>query len=85
MPKHLIYKPDLHELQTVALSALYCKILSSTALCWTQVGFGLRRAQDVGAHRRRNQDHPTAESEQWKRVFWSVSIFGSCDTLTILR
>ncbi|KAJ7346963.1 fungal-specific transcription factor domain-containing protein, partial [Mycena albidolilacea] len=70
IPKHLIYKPDLHELQTVALSALYCKILSSTALCWTQVGFGLRRAQDVGAHRRRNQDHPTAESEQWKRVFW---------------
>ncbi|KAF7353676.1 hypothetical protein MVEN_01052500 [Mycena venus] len=70
IPKHLIYKPDLYELQTVALSALYLQVLSPNALCWTQVGFGLRRAHDVGAHRRRNQEHPTAENEQWKRVFW---------------
>ncbi|KAJ7268666.1 fungal-specific transcription factor domain-containing protein [Mycena haematopus] len=70
IPKHLVYKPDLYELQTVALSALYLRALSPTALCWTQVGFGLRRAQDVGAHRRRNQEHPTVENEHWKRVFW---------------
>ncbi|KAF8210676.1 fungal-specific transcription factor domain-containing protein [Mycena galopus ATCC 62051] len=70
IPRHLIYKPDLYELQTVALSALYPKAFSPTAACWTLVGFGLRRAQDVGAHRRRQQEHPTAENEQWKRVFW---------------
>ncbi|KAF8199745.1 fungal-specific transcription factor domain-containing protein [Mycena galopus ATCC 62051] len=70
IPRHLIYKPDLYELQTVALSALYPKAFSPTAACWTLVGFGLRRAQDVGAHRRRKQEHPTAENEQWKRVFW---------------
>ncbi|KAJ6498988.1 fungal-specific transcription factor domain-containing protein [Mycena sanguinolenta] len=70
IPKHLIYKPDLYELQTIALSAMYLRALSPTALCWTQVGFGLRRAQDVGAHRRRNQDHQTVENEHWKRVFW---------------
>ncbi|KAF7361605.1 Zn(2)-C6 fungal-type domain-containing protein [Mycena venus] len=70
IPKHLIYKPDLYELQTVALSALYLQAFASTALCWNQVGFGLRRAQDVGAHRYRPQAYPTAETEQWKRVFW---------------
>ncbi|KAF8125015.1 fungal-specific transcription factor domain-containing protein [Mycena galopus ATCC 62051] len=70
IPRHLIYKPELYELQTVALSALYPKAFGPTAACWTLVGFGLRRAQDVGAHRRRKQEHPTAENEQWKRVFW---------------
>ncbi|KAJ7772686.1 putative fungal-specific transcription factor [Mycena maculata] len=70
IPKHLLYKPDLYELQTIALSAIYFQALSPTAVGWNQIGFGLRRAQDVGAHRRRIDTHPTAENEQWKRVFW---------------
>ncbi|KAJ6544002.1 fungal-specific transcription factor domain-containing protein, partial [Mycena capillaripes] len=70
IPKYLIYKPDLYELQTVALSALYLQALSPTVSCWDEIGFGLRRAQDVGAHRRRNQNHPTVENELCKRVFW---------------
>ncbi|KAJ7495898.1 hypothetical protein B0H11DRAFT_2001094 [Mycena galericulata] len=44
--------------------------LSPTAVGWHQIGIGLRRAQDVGAHRRKIQLTPTAENEQWKRVFW---------------
>ncbi|KAF7363501.1 Zn(2)-C6 fungal-type domain-containing protein [Mycena sanguinolenta] len=43
---------------------------ASEKVAWNQIGFGLRRAQDVGAHRRMKQSHPTAEHEQWKRVFW---------------
>ncbi|KAJ7091102.1 fungal-specific transcription factor domain-containing protein [Mycena epipterygia] len=70
IPEHLIYKPDLYELQTITLSAIYLRVLPLTAVSWNQVGFGLRRAQDVGAHRRRIEPHPTAENEQWKRVFW---------------
>ncbi|KAJ6594213.1 fungal-specific transcription factor domain-containing protein [Mycena capillaripes] len=70
IPTYLIYKPDLYELQTIALSALFSRGLSPTALAWNQIGLGLRRAQDVGAHRRRSQPHPTVENEQWKRVFW---------------
>ncbi|KAF7328961.1 hypothetical protein MVEN_02526100 [Mycena venus] len=70
IPKHLIYKPSLYELQTIALSALYLTVISPSAVGWNQIGFGLRRAQDVGAHRRRPLAHPTAENEQWKRVFW---------------
>ncbi|KAJ7899046.1 fungal-specific transcription factor domain-containing protein [Mycena leptocephala] len=70
IPKHMIYKPDLYELQTIALSAVYLQPLSRSALSWNHIGLGLRRAQDVGAHRRRSELHPTAENEQWKRVFW---------------
>ncbi|KAJ7497597.1 putative fungal-specific transcription factor [Mycena latifolia] len=69
IPKHLIYKPDLYELQTVALSAIYLMSLSPIALCWSQIGFGLRRAQDVGAHRRNTQPQSITQNEQWKRVF----------------
>ncbi|KAF7338243.1 Zn(2)-C6 fungal-type domain-containing protein [Mycena venus] len=68
IPKHLIYKPNLYELQTIALSSLF--LLAISPVAWNQIGFGLRRAQDVGAHRRMKQSHPTAEHEQWKRVFW---------------
>ncbi|KAJ7940570.1 fungal-specific transcription factor domain-containing protein [Mycena leptocephala] len=68
IPKHLIYKPNLYELQTIALSSLF--LLAISPVAWNQIGFGLRRAQDVGAHRRMKQAHPTAEHEQWKRVFW---------------
>ncbi|KAJ6502500.1 fungal-specific transcription factor domain-containing protein [Mycena sanguinolenta] len=68
IPKHLIYKPNLYELQTIALSSLF--LLTISPVAWNQIGFGLRRAQDVGAHRRMKQSHPTAEHEQWKRVFW---------------
>ncbi|KAF7376438.1 hypothetical protein MSAN_00059400 [Mycena sanguinolenta] len=72
IPKYWIYKPDLYELQTVALSTVFLQAIFPTSLCWTQVGFGVRRALDVGAHRVRRhcQAHPTAENEQWKRVFW---------------
>ncbi|KAJ7046849.1 putative fungal-specific transcription factor [Mycena alexandri] len=68
IPKHLVYKPNLYELQTIALSSLF--LLAISPVAWNQIGFGLRRAQDVGAHRRMKQPHPTAEHEQWKRVFW---------------
>ncbi|KAJ7187940.1 putative fungal-specific transcription factor [Mycena filopes] len=71
IPKYLIYKPDLYELQVFALSAIYLQAISPTALGWSHIGLGLRRAQDVGAHRRRGGP-PTAESEEWKRVFWAL-------------
>nr|GAT53221.1 predicted protein [Mycena chlorophos] len=68
IPKQLFYKPSCYELQAIALSSLFLLAVSPAA--WNQIGFGLRRAQDVGAHRRMKQPHPTAETEQWKRVFW---------------
>ncbi|KAF7304830.1 Zn(2)-C6 fungal-type domain-containing protein [Mycena kentingensis (nom. inval.)] len=68
IPKHLVYKPNLFELQTIALSSIFLIAISPVA--WNQIGFGLRRAQDVGAHRRMKNGRPSAEHEGWKRVFW---------------
>ncbi|KAJ6489498.1 fungal-specific transcription factor domain-containing protein [Mycena vitilis] len=70
VPTHFANKPDLYELQAIALSVLYLQGLSAPTEGWTLIGVGLRRAQDVGAHRRWSQRHPTAENEEWKRVFW---------------
>ena len=41
-------------------------------LAWTRVGIALRKAQDLGIHRKRSYriGAPTVEEEQWKRVFW---------------
>ncbi|KAJ7693318.1 fungal-specific transcription factor domain-containing protein, partial [Mycena rosella] len=71
IPKHLDYKPDLYELQTITLSVIYLIVVfSSVGVSWNQLGFGLRRAQDVGAHRRNLHPHSTSQNEEWKRVFW---------------
>ncbi|KAJ6587220.1 fungal-specific transcription factor domain-containing protein [Mycena vulgaris] len=83
IPQHLIYKPDLYELQVIALSAQYLMVLSPTAVSWNQIGFGLRRAQDVGAHRRNTQPHFTSQNEHWKRVFWVLlCLEWQCGTYT---
>ncbi|KAJ7449875.1 putative fungal-specific transcription factor [Mycena latifolia] len=75
IPKHLIYKPNLYELQTIALSSIF--LLAISPVAWNQIGFGLRRAQDVGAHRRMKQSHPTVEHESWKRVFCEPAFFST--------
>lgn len=41
-------------------------------LAWTRVGIALRKAQDLGVHRKRiyGTNTLTVEDEQWKRAFW---------------
>ncbi|KAL1665450.1 fungal-specific transcription factor domain-containing protein [Schizophyllum commune] len=57
---NLLKKPTLYELQM-------------PQGCWTEVGFGLRMAMDVGAHRRRT-GKPTPQYELWKRAFWVLHV-----------
>ncbi|KAK7473111.1 Gypsy retrotransposon integrase-like protein 1 [Stygiomarasmius scandens] len=63
-------KPTLYEIQNYSLSVLYIKASSVGQSTWTQIGFGLRMAQDVGAHRRRVLERPTIQDELWKRAFF---------------
>ncbi|KAF5348643.1 hypothetical protein D9758_006767 [Tetrapyrgos nigripes] len=63
-------KPTLYEVQNYSLSVLYIKASSVGQSTWTQIGFGLRMAQDVGAHRRRILEKPTVQDELWKRAFF---------------
>ncbi|CAK5265633.1 unnamed protein product [Mycena citricolor] len=70
----------LHDLQVVALSALYVSSGSRPEETWMLVGLGLRMAVDVGAHRRIRSTHDSpAEAEMYKRVFWLLMI---CDVET---
>lgn len=40
---------------------------------WLLVSIGLRKAQDVGAHRKKvYHARPTVEEELWKRAVWSL-------------
>ncbi|KAL6302103.1 hypothetical protein BKA93DRAFT_737616 [Sparassis latifolia] len=40
---------------------------------WTHIAIGIRKAQDVGAHRRKVYGRkPTVEDELWKRAYWHL-------------
>lgn len=46
------------------------------AAAWLYVSMGLRKAQDVGAHRRKVYGRGPAniEAELWKRAFWVLVV-----------
>ncbi|KAK0210026.1 fungal-specific transcription factor domain-containing protein [Desarmillaria ectypa] len=72
--KPLMRSPSLYNLQSLCLWAEFI-YGSSLPLAWTVAGVGLRLAMDVGAHRRRANEGPIcADTELWKRAFWSLLI-----------
>ncbi|KAK6992172.1 fungal-specific transcription factor domain-containing protein [Favolaschia claudopus] len=61
----------LYDLQFSALLVLFLHGTAWPQAGWTAVSVGIRMAQDVGAHRRKDPTLPwTAEDELWKRAFW---------------
>ncbi|KAJ6620015.1 fungal-specific transcription factor domain-containing protein [Mycena sp. CBHHK59/15] len=65
----------LYDLQFYALTAMFLHGTSAPQAAWTMVGIGIRMAQDVGAHRRKEPTHRwTAEDEAWKRAFWVLVV-----------
>ncbi|KAJ7763334.1 fungal-specific transcription factor domain-containing protein [Mycena metata] len=60
----------LHDLQYYCLAVQFLECSCEPPMCWTLVGFGLRRAQDIGAHRMVPHEVPSAQSELLKRAFW---------------
>ncbi|KAI4523470.1 hypothetical protein K525DRAFT_267940 [Schizophyllum commune Loenen D] len=63
-------KPSLFEVQAYSLSVLWNEGSSIPQGSWTEIGLGLRKAMEVGAHRRSTLGRPTVQSELWKRAFW---------------
>ncbi|KAH9948554.1 fungal-specific transcription factor domain-containing protein [Amylocystis lapponica] len=64
---------DLFEVQSFVLLALYLRGSAAHAESWTDIGIGLRKAQDVGANRRKVYGRkPTVEEELWKRAYWHL-------------
>ncbi|EDR09003.1 uncharacterized protein LACBIDRAFT_296682 [Laccaria bicolor S238N-H82] len=69
--RSLLVSPSLYDMQFYCLSVMFLKDSSAPQSCWSMVGIGIRLAQEVGAHRRKAQDHVmTVEDELWKRAFW---------------
>ncbi|KAF9024572.1 hypothetical protein BDZ89DRAFT_989186 [Hymenopellis radicata] len=71
----LLGQPSVYDLQKCALSVMYMQGCSAPHACWTTVGTGIRMAQDVGAHRKRNYQRAPqtkVEEELWKRAFWCL-------------
>ncbi|KAF7353489.1 Zn(2)-C6 fungal-type domain-containing protein [Mycena sanguinolenta] len=70
---HIFETPTIYHLQYYCLAAWFLEF-SCPSASWALIGFGLRLAQDVGAHRQR-EGQPTVESELWKRAFWALVSF----------
>ncbi|KAF5328397.1 hypothetical protein D9619_013322 [Psilocybe cf. subviscida] len=70
---NMIRPPTLFDIQFYVLSAEFLIGSSAPQAAWTLIGFGVRVAQDVGAHRKKtNTQGPSAEEEMLKRAFWTL-------------
>ena len=50
---------------------MFLRSTSSYHVGWLLISIGLRKAQDVGAHRKKMyRTTPNAEGELWRRTFW---------------
>ncbi|GJE90306.1 fungal specific transcription factor domain-containing protein [Phanerochaete sordida] len=66
-------KTSLYDLQIPVLAAVYAASLGLPYANCALVGYGLRLAQELGAHRRTTYGTlPTAEDELKRRVFWCL-------------
>lgn len=53
---------------------------------WTAIGTGIRKVQDVGAHRRKVYgDRPSVEEELWKRAWWYLVAFDRIGSVMLGR
>lgn len=66
----------LHEMQMNCLLLMYSQWTGKPQTCWNHIGLVMRRAQDIGIHRKsryRGIVNPV-EEEQWKRAFWILVV-----------
>ncbi|KAJ6540838.1 fungal-specific transcription factor domain-containing protein [Mycena vulgaris] len=69
-------RPTVYDLQAYCLAVEFLDFTANPRRCWSIVGFGLRVAEDVGAHRRRVRTPTTStEEELEKRAFWVLQLF----------
>ncbi|KAL7280934.1 hypothetical protein ACG7TL_005883 [Trametes sanguinea] len=55
------------------LMTMYIQGTTSPQTTWVLIGIGIRKALDVGAHRKSMyKTQPTIEDELWRRAFWTL-------------
>ncbi|KAF8844397.1 hypothetical protein BDN67DRAFT_1008235 [Paxillus ammoniavirescens] len=74
--RSLFHPPGLFEVQTMSLLGMFLRGTAFHPVAWFFISIGLRKAQDVGAHRKKIYgDKPSVEEELWKRAFWMLVLY----------
>ncbi|OAX39998.1 hypothetical protein K503DRAFT_715433 [Rhizopogon vinicolor AM-OR11-026] len=72
----LFHPPGLFEVQTMSLLGMFLRGTAFHPVAWLFISIGLRKAQDVGAHRKKIYGaKPSVEEELWKRAFWVLVLY----------
>ena len=65
---------------------MYLRANDDASAAWMYVSLGLRKAQDVGAHRKKvYRDQINTDDELWKRAFWHLVIFDRMGSISLGR
>ncbi|KAI0058085.1 hypothetical protein BV25DRAFT_1811483 [Artomyces pyxidatus] len=75
--RSMVTPTGLFEVQTLCLAAQYQADTRWHTGAWLMVGIGVRKAEDVGAHRKKSYGTtgPSVEDELWKRAWWHLVAF----------
>ncbi|KAI0819576.1 fungal-specific transcription factor domain-containing protein [Trametes gibbosa] len=75
MHKSLLASVHVYDVQIPALATLYMQTTILPHCSWIMIGVGLRKAMDIGAHRKSMyKAKPTVEDELWRRAFWVLVV-----------
>ncbi|EIN11920.1 hypothetical protein PUNSTDRAFT_142130 [Punctularia strigosozonata HHB-11173 SS5] len=76
MIKRSVIRPAcLAEVQTHTLLAMFLRMSKWGPVSWLLIAVGLRKAEDVGAHRKKvYSSRPTVDEELWKRAYWTLVV-----------
>ncbi|EMD37384.1 hypothetical protein CERSUDRAFT_154019 [Gelatoporia subvermispora B] len=84
--RSVIMPATLFEVQTFSLIGMYLRGTVAHSVSWLYLSIGIRKAQDVGAHRRKVYGRkPTLEEELWKRAFWHLVVFDRIGSMLVGR
>ncbi|KAF8630684.1 hypothetical protein AX15_002827 [Amanita polypyramis BW_CC] len=84
--RSLFLPVTLFEMQTVLLLTLFLRYSSLHPASWVTMGVGFRKAQDVGAHRKKLYgEKPSVDRELWKRCFWLLILYDIVGAATLGR
>lgn len=65
---------------------MYLRGTNAFPVAWLVVSVGIRKAQDIGAHRKKiYRTDPNADDELWKRAFWHLVAFDRIGSMNLGR
>lgn len=84
--RSLFHPPGLFEVQTMSLMGMFIRGTAFYPVAWLFISVGIRKAQDVGAHRKKVYgDKPSVEQELWKRAFWMLVLYDRIGSASLGR